>query len=59
VLLYFQHVHDKHHSLLRQPSVELELENGQVPEILLYAVMSLFNAYGQNTNLTERAADMQ
>lgn len=41
VLLYFQHVHDKHHSLFHQPSVEVELENGQVPEVLLYAMMSL------------------
>jgi hypothetical protein len=59
VLLYFQHVYDKHHSFLRQPSVELELENGRVPEILLYAMMSLVNAYDENTNFTERVADMQ
>lgn len=41
VLLYFPHVHDKHHSLFHQPSVELELENEQVPDILLYAMMAL------------------
>jgi hypothetical protein len=45
VLLYFQHVHDKHHSLFHQPSVELELENGQVPDILLYAMMALGARY--------------
>jgi hypothetical protein len=45
VLLYFQHVHDKHHSLFHQPSVELELENEQVPDILLYAMMALGARY--------------
>jgi hypothetical protein len=41
VLLYFQYVHDKHHSLFHQPSVEVELENGKVPDVLLYAMMAL------------------
>lgn len=41
VLLYFKYVHDKHHSLFHQPSVEAELENGLVPEVLLYAMMAL------------------
>jgi hypothetical protein len=45
VLLYFQHVHDKHHSLFHQPSVELELETEQVPDILLYAMMALGARY--------------
>jgi hypothetical protein len=45
VLLYFQHVHDKHHSLFHQPSVGLELENEQVPDILLYAMMALGARY--------------
>jgi hypothetical protein len=45
VLLYFQHVHDKHHSLFHQPSVELELENERVPDILLYAMMALGARY--------------
>lgn len=50
VLLYFQHVHDKHHSLFHQPSVELELEDGRVPEILLYAMMSLGARYVVDIN---------
>lgn len=41
VLLYFRHIHDKHHSLFHQPRVEVELENGELPEVLLYAMMSL------------------
>lgn len=49
VLLYFQHVHDKHHSLFHQPSVELELENGQVPDILLCAMMALGARYVTST----------
>jgi hypothetical protein len=43
--LYFHHVHGKHHSLFHQPSVERELEDGQVPDILLYAMMSLGARY--------------
>jgi hypothetical protein len=48
VLLYFQHVHDKHHSLFHQPSVEAELAEYQVPDVLLYAMMSLGARYVVN-----------
>lgn len=41
IRLYFRHVHDKHHSLFHQPTLEVELKNGQVPDILVYAMMAL------------------
>lgn len=38
---YFRVIHDKHHSLFHQPSFEQDLENGSIPEVILYAILAL------------------
>ena len=41
VQCYFRAIHDKHHSLFHERSVEEDLDNGTLPDILLYAMMAL------------------
>lgn len=52
MLLYFQHIHDRHHSLFHQPSVEVELEKGQVPDVLLFSMMALGARFSDSTSLS-------
>jgi hypothetical protein len=38
---YFDVVHDTHHSLFHRPTFEKDLRNNQVPDVILYSVLSL------------------
>jgi hypothetical protein len=41
VHLYFAHIHDKHHSLFHQPTIKAQLRDGNLPEVLLHAMVAL------------------
>ena len=49
---YFRAIHDKHHSLFHQPSVERDLDNGTLPDVLLYAMMALAARFASVRSLT-------
>lgn len=38
---YFDVVHDKHHSLFHRPAFDNDLQNNQIPDVVLCAVLSL------------------
>lgn len=38
---YFDHIHDKHHSLFHRPSAEQAIHDGTMPRIMLLAMMAL------------------
>ncbi|KAG9258012.1 NADH dehydrogenase [Emericellopsis atlantica] len=38
---YFDVVHDTHHSLFHRPTFERDLRNNQIPDVILYSVLSL------------------
>ena len=42
---YFRVIHDTHHSIFHRPSVEQDLEDGKLPDVLLYAMMALAARY--------------
>jgi hypothetical protein len=41
VSLYFESVHDTHHSLFHRPTFERETRNGKVDDAILYAILAL------------------
>lgn len=45
VRLYFRFIHDRHHSLFHQASVEGEIDSGTLPGVLLYSMMALGARY--------------
>lgn len=43
--LYFDYIHDQFHSLFHRPSLEADLANGNVPMVILYAIVGLAARY--------------
>lgn len=41
VRMYFAHIHNTHHSLFHEPTVMSQVRNGDLPEVLLHAMMAL------------------
>jgi hypothetical protein len=48
VALYFLVVHDTHHSIFHQPTVEQQISDGEFPDVLLYSVMALGAPFSDN-----------
>lgn len=46
--LYFRYIHDTFHSLFHQPSVEDDIANGTLPQVLLLGIISLASRFSQN-----------
>lgn len=45
--LYFRYIHDTFHSLFHQPSVEDDIANGTLPQVLLLGIISLASRFSQ------------
>lgn len=41
VWFYFKFIHDTHHSLFHQASIEEDLDMGTLPDVFLYSMMAL------------------
>jgi hypothetical protein len=41
ITLYFESVHDTHHSLFHQSTFNMEVRDGKVADVVLYAILAL------------------
>lgn len=48
VALYFNEIHDTHHSIFHRPTVEQNVVNEKLPNVLLYSMMALGARFSSN-----------